>query len=374
MRRFRVRGLVVAALTITSALVAPVAPVASAADPPPSALGLNALSALGKDVFAQLSRPASLGTKLSYTGVDPQARVVEIGVVGYTPALARSLEQRFGADRVRVVPAQTYRTAVLKFRKTDSRLRSPRPGSGIGVQDTVGNCGDGVFCSPTRGGVYMEQDQGNGWYYACTSTIVGTSRHGQNATLTAGHCFPSRNRPIVYGTHQFGSIPVAAVLGYPGDTQFAGSSDHMVIPWQGSAGATGFDYLNNCVFVPGVNCNRMNFNASTSDLSNHPEVTQRGDTTGRTIGRVEIVSGTVQIRDGSSIITLTDMVQTSACSLPGDSGGVAFIRDRVVGTISAGNFLQDPGQPPRCNPTPRSWISKSTNAYSNIGFSSRLTP
>lgn len=330
------------------------------------------LPSLSNEVFAQLSRPTSLGHNLVYTGVDPTSNRVEIGVVNYTPSLAQRLQHQFGSTRIKVVPAQPFHLNVLKKRKTAAF--GPQRSGGMGTQDTVGSCVlEGVYCAPTRGAVYLEQDASEpGWINACSSTIVGTSSGGNNSTLTAGHCFDS-GRPVRYGTFSLlnPSLPTGANLGDVVARAFGGSSDHEVIRWVTAFGATGRDFLNNCVFVPGVNCQRMNFNAALSDMPVGAEVTQVGQTTHRTIGRVLLNSANVNV--GGTM--LTDQVVTSACSIPGDSGGAAFIGHRLVGTISAGNFVRDPDGTPRCNPNgPTSVISKATNAFRNLGFSSRLTP
>jgi hypothetical protein len=364
MRRTLSGGVAVVALAmLATQLVAPGAGLASA---PGSALAAD-LSRLSNDAFAQLSQPNDLGVDVSYTGVDPTANVVEIGVVNYTPELAGRLESRFGGERVRVVPAQTFRNTVLVTPKSEGLFAVPPAASAGGAGIMEGRYCDGTFCVPTRGGVLLQQEQGD-FIFTCTSTIVGTSWNNRNSTLSAGHCF-DQNEPVYYGTVTLG-IRTGFPLGHVNARQFGGGSDHAIIEWSDADGISNEDRLTNCIFVPGVDCVRVSFHAG---VSQGMEVTQRGVTTGRTIGHVLLTSVNVDIEDDEGIVHhMTDMVLTSACSLPGDSGGVAFSGAGLVGTISAGNFL--PTNPPSCAPSPQSVISKSLYAFGIFGFQPRFTP
>jgi V8-like Glu-specific endopeptidase len=370
MRRLLSGCLAAAAVAVAATqVVAPAAGHAAAPDP-------AALSALSSTVFTQLSGASGIGAGLSYTGVDPKTNQVEVGVVAPTPALVGRLERQFGADRIRVVQAPIFSTAQLKVRASDSPLAAKRatPRSGVTPQAFGGCTSDGVYCFPTRGGVYLQQDAGGGYVYICTATNVGTSRGGQNSTLTAGHCFNGGD-DVYYGTTDFSGIPAGVRLGRPGDRRYGGTSDHLVIPWNNSNGAFGHDSLTNCLFTEPDNCIRMNFNAGTSDMAVNTFITQRGFTSGgNRNGGVVLNNATANIRDPETgnITTVSDMVQTSACSLPGDSGGPVWTRDRLIGTISAGNFVA--GDPPQCAAQPRTFVAKATNAYYNLGFSSRLSP
>jgi hypothetical protein len=328
------------------------------------------LSALGSRTFTELGNPATaLGAEISYTGAVPSTNRVEIGIVNYTPALAKAIIARYGADAVSVVPAQPAVQTKLVVPKSRARLINP----GVTTMDSVGAC-TRVYCTPTRGGVYMEQDQGNGFVGLCSATAVGTSRAGRNSTLTAGHCFTTGN-PVFYGT----TTPDigGAQLGNPGDRLFGRDSDHLVIPWRTASGA-GADRLTNCIFYTnGDNCHRINFNASsTSDIVQGAAVTQSGSTTGTHNGVVQIPSMNVRIGDNNGGFTdVTDFVGTSVCSLPGDSGGAVVVRnDRLLGTISAGNFGRDGNGNPVCNAAPRTWAPKATAAYYNLGWLPRLSP
>lgn len=365
MRRSWSYCVIVAPLVVAAHLVVP--STGHAAEPRPDVTAAE-LSALSDDIFAQLAEPNGLGVDLSYTGVDSNAGLVEVGVVNYTPERARRLARRFGADRVRIVPAQTFHTTVLVTQESDDRFVPPAPvqASDVGTQDNVGTC-DGIYCIPTRGGVYLQQDQGER-IYSCTSTIVGTSWNNRNATLSAGHCF-DQNEPVYYGTIHLG-VRFGFPLGHVNARQFTGSSDHAVIEWADSDGISGQDHLTNCIFVPGVDCVRVSFHAGTSEGT---EITQRGVTTGRTTGRVVRTSVNADIVDENGIVHhLTDMVLTNACSLPGDSGGVVFQGNGLVGTISAGNFRDT--DPPTCDPNPQTLVAKSLNAFLNLGFSPRFAP
>jgi hypothetical protein len=367
MRRVLSGGFGVVALALIAVTQAISPGTAQAAGAPDA----SQLPALNNDIFAQLNRPNGLGVQVSYTGVDPTANQVVVGLLNYSPAIAQSLQRQYGAGRVRVVPAQPFHLDVLKRRKAALGPLRPAPSGGVSPQDNVGTC-DGLFCAPTRGGVYLEQDSADGQFvFSCTSTIVGTSGGGQRSTLTAGHCFDS-GRPVRYGTFDFlHGFPTGANLGDVVARLFGASSDHEVIGWVTGGGAAGRDFLTNCIFVPGVDCQRINFNAALSDMPVGAEVTQRGFTTGRTLGHVVLNSANVNV-GGTA---LTDQVVTSACSIPGDSGGAAFIADRLLGTISGGNWVQPQGQAPQCNPNgPMSVVAKATNAFWNLGFSSRLAP
>lgn len=328
------------------------------------------LSVLSNDIFAELNGPGGIGAELSYAGVDTKANRVEIGVVTRTPALVERLERQFGADRIRVVQSPIFQAAQL-VTKTPVIATPDAPADGTGTL-AFGSCtSEGFYCGPTRGGVLLQQRIGNS-YYTCTATNVGTSRSGQRATMTAGHCF-NGTEDIAYGTLDFSGRTTGGWLGQPGDRQFGGTSDHLVIPWENSGGSFGHDHLTNCLFTVPDNCIRMNYNAPSTDIPVGAAISQRGVTSqGNRNGTVVLTSGTVNVRTDNGIVTVTDMVQTSACSLPGDSGGPTWTRDRLVGTISAGNFIDS--DPPQCNAQPRSWIAKATNAYYNLRFSSRLSP
>jgi trypsin len=364
MRRTLSGGVAVVALAmLATQLVAPGAGLASAPGPALAA----GLSTLSNDAFAQLSQPDELGVDVSYTGVDSAANVVEIGVVNYTPEIAQQLESRFGAQRVRVVPARTFRHTVLVTPRSEGLFAVPPAASADRAGIMEGRYCDGFFCVPTRGGVLLQQEQGD-FIYSCTSTIVGTSWNNRNSTLSAGHCF-DQNEQVYYGTVWL-NAGVGFPLGHVNARQFGGGSDHAIIEWSDPNGISNEDRLTNCIFIPGVDCTRVTFHASPGQGA---EITQRGVTTGRTIGRVLLTSVNVDIEDDEGIVHhMTDMLLTSACSLPGDSGGAAFAGAGLVGTISAGNFL--PTNPPSCAPSPQSLISKSLYAFSIFGFQPRFTP
>jgi trypsin len=363
------RTTLAAALAVVGAqLVAPSAGLAS--DPSLGTTGPD-LAAFKDDIFTQLSGPDELGVDVSYAGVDARAGVVEIGVANHTPELAVALAHRYGAERVRIVPAQMPHTAVGVTLKSESLLAAEPAAAPDGASVQEGPFCDGIFCAPTRGGVLLQQDAGDGVHvFNCTSTFVGTSAFGRTATLTAGHCF-EQFIPVFYGTLNFIGIPTGAVMGDVDFTQFSGTSDHAVIEWNNPAGPTLRDYPTNCVFIPGVDCQRETFVAGTSVGA---AITQRGITTGRTTGQVLLTSTSVNVMDGDgNIHPLSDMVMTNACSLPGDSGGVVIQGAGLVGTISASNFRTDTN-PPSCNATPRTWVAKAANAFFNLGFQPRLTP
>ncbi|MGI5214980.1 trypsin-like serine protease [Plantactinospora sp. CA-290183] len=345
-----------------------VAPAAGNAAAPDSA----ALSAFSNTVFAQLSGPSGIGADLSYTGADPKTNQIEVGVVKPTAALVERLERKYGADRIRVVQAPIYNTTQLKVSKPVVPVGTTQDGV---APLAVGVCsGNGVHCAPTRGGVVLQQEV-NGGYYLCTATIVGSARSGQRATLTAGHCFNRSGNEIAYGTTDFSGLPVSGWLGSPGERLYGGTSDHLVIPWDENTGWYGHDYPTNCLYTQPENCVRINFNAASSDYPTNTFVTLRGYTSGgNRTGGVVLPSATANIRDPETgqITTVTDLVQTSACALPGDSGGPAWTRDRLIGTISAGNFTQT--DPPQCASAPRTFVAKATNAYNNLRFYPRLTP
>lgn len=368
MRRALSGGLAMVALAVAAAQVA--APASHAAPAPETSAAT--LSALGHDIFAELNGPAGIGADLSYTGVDSKANVVEIGVVKPTAVLTARLERQYGKDRIRVVQAPIFQTTQL-ITKTPV-LPVPGAAKDGAATQAFGACtSEGYYCAPTRGGILLQQRQGSS-YYTCTSTNVGTSRGGQRATMTAGHCFTG-SEDIAYGTLDFSGRTTGGWLGAPGDRLFGGTSDHLVIPWANSTGSFGHDHLTNCLFTTADNCIRMNFNAPTSDIPVDAAISQRGVTSqGNRNGRVVLTSTQARIGNPATgqVTVVDDMVQTNACSLPGDSGGPVWTRDRLVGTISASNWV--PGDPPTCPADPRSFVAKATNAYYNLGFSSRLSP
>ncbi|MEJ3745680.1 trypsin-like serine protease [Actinomycetes bacterium KLBMP 9797] len=367
MRRALSGGLAMVALAVAAAQVA--APAGHAAPAPETSAAT--LSALSGDIFAELNGPAGIGAGLSYAGVDSKANRVEIGVVKPTVALIARLERQYGKDRIRVVQAPIFQTTQLV---TDTPVLTPAASPDGAATQAFGACtSEGYYCAPTRGGILLQQERDGRWY-SCTSTNVGSSRSGQRATLTAGHCFTSGN-DVAYGTLDFSGRAAGGWLGAPGDRLFGGTSDHLVIPWSRNTGWYGRDNPTNCLFTVPDNCIRMNFNAGTDDIGAGTGISQRGVTSqGNRNGTVVLTSTTANIGnpETGTVTTVTDMVQTNACSLPGDSGGPTWTGDRLVGTISAGNFVA--GDPPQCAAQPRTFVAKATNAYYNLGFSGRLSP
>lgn len=80
-------------------------------------------------------------------------------------------------------------------------------------------------------------------------------------------------------------------------------------------------------------------------------VCRAGITTGRQCGRILIVNYTQAIADDGKTVNLAGQVRTSACSLPGDSGGPFHQAGIGYGMNSAASFTTDAQGRPACYPS-----------------------
>ncbi|MGC9665889.1 S1 family peptidase [Planosporangium sp. 12N6] len=281
--------------------------------------------------------------------------------------MARKIRLRFDSDRVVVRLGVLARPAVLRVPEAQAQINLTQPGSegGVTAQDSLGSCPTNVYCTPTRGGVLLQQASG-GYVWSCTSTVLGVDRAGRNATLTAGHCFDDPNAPVYAGRT---SPEISGYrLGYRGDRNFAGTADVEEVEWFGNNG--GFDKLNNCLIDYSQDCRRVTRSGSGDDFAVGRSVQKSGITTHLTSGSVTRSSVNVNIDDNGFIVSLADQLETSACVRPGDSGGPLFSGSTLLGITSAVGGLDDSGN---CTVNTRSYFSKIGNATAAIGFSPRYS-
>jgi streptogrisin D len=363
--RWKAFGLRAGAAAATGILLGGFA-VAATASASPDAGTLRAANVRAQQVFGELPYGRNpLGAQIASSGVDPATGAVTIAVANYSDQLAEKLRDRYGADLV-VRPGELPKFARLRIPESEARLsREARLGKKDGATPLFeGLCGTQVYCSPTRGGVLLEGQVG-GAYYHCTATILGTvSGSPANATLTAGHCFDlsspvyaGRSNPDV-GGYQLGTVS---------SRRFSGSVDAEAIRW--STGNTAYNYLNNCVYIYSSDCRRITGGGGGSVGM---AVQKSGITTGVTSGTLTRLNVSVNIADENGNVTpLTNQFETTACVIPGDSGGPLYSGGLLLGISSSVGGLDSSGN---CTANTRSYFSTINASIQAVGFSARYTP
>jgi hypothetical protein len=322
------------------------------------------LNARARQIFADLPYGRNtLGAQVASSGVDAAGGSVTITLANYSDKLAGAIRARYGADVV-VRAGELPKFAVRRERRSEAKVDLTRPAGTNGAAPlAVGLCANQTYCSPTRGGVLLQAASGD-LVYSCTATILGTvSGTPANATMTAGHCFePSaavyagRSNPDVAGY----------LLGYVSGRRFSGNADAEDIRW--TTGNTAYNYLSNCVYVYSSDCQRMTVGGGGyAGMA----VQKSGITTGLTSGTITQFSMNVNIADeNGTVVTITDMIQTTACVIPGDSGGPLFSGSQLLGITSAVGGLDTNGN---CTSSTRSYFGKLGNGNAALGFSPRFT-
>ena len=360
LRRWRFVGLRAGAAAITGILLGGLG-VAATAAAGPDASELRASSDRARHIFTALPYGANpLGARIASTGVDPASGAVTIALANYSDELAGRIRARYGADVV-VRPGALPQLAVLRERKGEARIDLTRRGGAASLAE--GLCANETYCSPTRGGVLLQAQSGD-YVYSCTATILGTDNGTGNATMTAGHCFDlsatvyaGRTNPSV------GGYPLGTVT----SRRFSGNADAETIRW--STGDTAYNYLTNCVWAYSTDCQRMTVGGGGY---NGMAVQKSGITTGLTSGTITRSSVSVNVADDDgTVTTLTDQIETSACVIPGDSGGPLFAGSQLLGISSAVGGLDANGN---CTANTRSYFTKLGNGNAAIGFRPRFTP
>ncbi|MBX6769584.1 MAG: S1 family peptidase, partial [Actinomadura rubrobrunea] len=141
-------------------------------------------------------------------------------------------------------------------------------------------------------------------------------RGGQDFFLTAGHC---GNAVRQWSADQTGARPLGTTVA----SSFPGNDFALVRSAAQGLGGQGVVNL---------------YNGQVRDITEAGEavvgqqVARSGSTTGVATGRVTFVGATVNFPEG----TVTDMIQTTVCAEPGDSGGPLFAGTTALGLTSGG--------------------------------------
>lgn len=327
---------------------------------------------LSRSIFSELPYHGNaIGAKIASTRVDPASGRVVVSVENYSDGLAAALRERYGKDRVEIRQGIIARYAVLHEPAATARVNlAAGRGPDLEPQDNVGACIGGIYCTPTRGGVLLQQTRSDGTW-SCSSTIVGLAASGQNATLTAGHCF-HHGIPVYAG--QSSPDVGGYQLGNVGNRYFADYSDAEDIRWL-RANGNGGDTLTNCVWTPSQNCLRMTSGGTTSDYGVSSSIQKIGQTTGLTSGTITGSSVNINIEDENGIVTpFVDQVEGAICVRHGDSGGPFYRGSMLLGITSAVGGLDNNGN---CTSATRAYFTKIFRAVSpstGISFSPRYTP
>lgn len=334
--------------------------VATTAAAAPDATALQAAYDRAQQIFGELPYGRNpLGARVASSGVDPADGAVTITLANYSDNLAGKLRDRYGADLV-VRPGELPRLARLRISKSQAQLSRADAVTPL----LEGLCANETYCSPTRGGVLLEGQSG-GSYYHCTATVLGTvSGSPANATLTAGHCF-DQSAPVYAGRSnpEIGGYQ----LGTVSSRRFSGNVDAEAIRW--STGNTAYNYLNNCVYIYSSDCRRITGGGGGSVGM---AVQKSGITTGITSGTLTRLNVSVNVADEDGTVTqLTNQFETTACVIPGDSGGPLFSGGLLLGISSSVGGLNSSGN---CTSSTRSYFSTINASMQAVGFSARYTP